>query len=73
MDDRYNGLCVLEYIGRGSHNNRLLCLGSSKFELTLAVSHFEIGAIASRIVSALPIKNGISTDRIVTYKKYESY
>ena len=42
-DDRYNAsdLCVLECIGRGSYNNRLVWFGQSKCESTLAVSQFE--------------------------------
>ena len=46
-DDRYNGFCVQEYIGQGSHKNRLLWLGLSKCEITLEVSQFEVEVIVS--------------------------
>ena len=37
-----NVSCVLEYIGRWSHNNQLLSFGKSKGEITLAISQFEV-------------------------------
>ena len=49
-------ICVLECIGRGSHNNRLLWSGQSKGEITLAVSQIEAEEIMSRIVPAQLIK-----------------
>ena len=73
-DDRYNDICVLEYIGQGSDNNPLLWFAQSKCEITLAVNQFEVEVIVYRLVSALLIKIGILTDRIVTYIEYdESY
>ena len=51
-----NSLCVQEYIGRGSRNNRFLWFGQSKGEITSAVSQFEVEAIVSRYATAQLIK-----------------
>ena len=61
MDDRYNasGLCVLEWIGRGSHNNRLLWFGPVKGEITLVVRQFEVEVVVSQYATAQLIKNDI--------------
>ena len=75
MDDRNNGLswCVLRYIGRGSHNNRLLSSGLYKGEIAWTPSQFDVESIVFSEESAQLIRNDILTGKIVAYFKYESY
>ena len=51
----FRSLCVQEYIGQESHNNRLLWLELSKCETSLAVSLFEVEVVVSRLASAQQI------------------
>ena len=62
MDDRYNDLYVLRYIERENHNNRMICLGE-----------FQGGKMLCYYSSEQLIKiNILTTDRVITYIKYES-
>ena len=68
-----NSLCVQEYTGQGSHNNRLLWFGLPKREISLTASQLvTMSRLASESAQQIK-KNGIFTDRIVTYIEYGSY
>ena len=71
MTGTMNSLCVQEYTGQGSHNNRLLWFGLPKREISLTASQL-VTRLASESAQQIK-KKWHFTDRIVTYIEYGSY